>query len=139
MFVTYEALLEVDSVGSEHSMTIPVPAIVPQSPSRLKPYKLGEEMSQSVEYESLLQAPYLQANWCAVSVTSLDSGADVQLKVDIEYSIDRVTWTQQSQLTGYTVLAPFDCKGKVWIRARTTTAAATGSLARVTFHFSRTP
>lgn len=138
MRIVYKTSLDIDSTTSEHTVTYAIPTLVPQS-ARLDTVNMREVTSQVVDYESLLGEGSLQATHCAVQISGLDNQTDAQLKVDIQGTIDGLNWTQISQQTGFVTTAAFAVNGYAMIRAKTTTAAASGTQAEVTFMLTRNP
>ena len=138
MRIIYKADIEVNSTTSEHSRTDPFLTLVPQN-ARLQPLIVGETTEEEVNYINIFGPNALQATKCAVQITGKDNATDAQLRIDIQGSIDGLVWTQISQQTGYTTVAPFDVTGYAMIRAKTTTAASAGTQATVSFMMTRTP
>lgn len=138
MRIIYQASLDVDSTANEHSVTDGFLTLVPEF-ARLEPVQARENTHQRIDFLSILGNQTLQATHCAVDIRGLDNATDSQLKIDIEGSIDGLSWEQISQQTGFAFVTAFDVTSYAMIRARTTTAAASGTQAQISFMLTRTP
>lgn len=113
----YSETIEVDSVANERGVSTDIPCTVP-----------GGD----------------QATKASVQVTLQDAATDASLVVDIERSLDRIKWVQQTTTSSFgaaatSIVTPFDASGIGWIRARVTTGGASATIAQVTFILTRTP